>query len=285
MKEKNRTWGKWYLKGLAFLATGIFTSMAAGLSVMAQTELTFTEKLTIEEVRELSEPEKDYEDENGIRYELKHWELQEKEGEEITRTLEKRVEYPKVEAAEEVPEIILADETDPGWILLSGNLYRKNVEITGKQWKEDFSVPVTFYSYGADEYELGDLVIPAGEDQLLEKTAEAGDRILEDLGLSKDDYRITSLVWNGEPFSDENGHRLSGNEELVRRMAREGHQIGVHTFDHVPVTGLSHQEFDLQVGGVRAQLRDILGDGEFWLRPPYGHHSSAQQGQRTGPAQ
>ena len=54
MKEKNRTWGKWYLKGLAFLATGIFTSMAAGLSVMAQTELTFTEKLTIEEVRELS---------------------------------------------------------------------------------------------------------------------------------------------------------------------------------------------------------------------------------------
>ena len=28
------------------------------------------------------------------------------------------------------------------------------------------------------------------------------------------------------------GHRLSGNEELVRRMAREGHQIGVHTFDH-----------------------------------------------------
>ena len=75
MKEKNRTWGKWYLKGLAFLATGIFTSMAAGLSVMAQTELTFTEKLTIEEVRELSEPEKDYEDENGIRYELKHWEI------------------------------------------------------------------------------------------------------------------------------------------------------------------------------------------------------------------
>lgn len=48
-------------------------------------------------------------------------------------------------------------------------LIQKNVEITGKQWKEDFSVPVTFYSYGADEYELGDLVIPAGEDQLLEK--------------------------------------------------------------------------------------------------------------------
>lgn len=66
------------------------------------------------------------------------------------------------------------------------------------------------------------------------------------------------------------GHRIPGNEDLVRRMAREGHQIGIHTFDHVPVPGLSRQDFDLQVGGVRAQLRDILGDGEFWLRPPYG---------------
>lgn len=44
------------------------------------------------------------------------------------------------------------------------------------------------------------------------------------------------------------GHRLQGNEELVRRMAREGHQIGIHTFDHVPVPGLSRQDFDLQVG-------------------------------------
>ena len=126
-----------------------------------------------------------------------------------------------MEAAEEVPEIILADETDPGWILLSGNLYRKNVEITGKQWKEDFSVPVTFYSYGADEYELGDLVIPAGEDQLLEKTAEAGDRILEDLGLSKDDYRITSLVWNGEPFSDENGQICREALALGKRLLQD----------------------------------------------------------------
>lgn len=53
-----------------------------------------------------------------------------------------------MEAAEEVPEIILADETDPGWILLSGNLYRKNVEITGKQWKEDFQYLLHFIPMG-----------------------------------------------------------------------------------------------------------------------------------------
>ena len=66
------------------------------------------------------------------------------------------------------------------------------------------------------------------------------------------------------------GHRISGNEDLVRRMAAEGHQIGVHTYDHVEVTGLSRADFDLQVGKTRSLLLDILGEGNFWLRPPYG---------------
>ena len=66
------------------------------------------------------------------------------------------------------------------------------------------------------------------------------------------------------------GSRVAGNEELVRRMAQEGHQIGVHTFDHVELKGLTRREFDLQVGKTRAALANLLGDGEFWLRPPYG---------------
>ena len=66
------------------------------------------------------------------------------------------------------------------------------------------------------------------------------------------------------------GHRISGNEDLIRRMAAEGHQIGVHTFDHVEITGLSREDFDLQVGRTRSLLWDILGEGDFWLRPPYG---------------
>ena len=66
------------------------------------------------------------------------------------------------------------------------------------------------------------------------------------------------------------GHRIPGNEDLVRRMAREGHQIGVHTYDHVEVTDLSREDFDLQVGKTRSLLLNILGEGEFWLRPPYG---------------
>lgn len=66
------------------------------------------------------------------------------------------------------------------------------------------------------------------------------------------------------------GERIGGCEELIREMARAGNQVGVHTFDHVMITDLSREDFDLQVGKTRALLMDVLGAGEFWLRPPYG---------------
>lgn len=66
------------------------------------------------------------------------------------------------------------------------------------------------------------------------------------------------------------GNRISGNEDLVRRMVEEGHQIGIHTFDHVELKGLSRREFDLQVGKTRALISGLAGEGNYWLRPPYG---------------
>jgi len=58
--------------------------------------------------------------------------------------------------------------------------------------------------------------------------------------------------------------------ELVERMAAEGHQIGVHTLDHVQVNGLSRKDFDGQVEGLRRVLYGLIGERELWLRPPYG---------------
>lgn len=66
------------------------------------------------------------------------------------------------------------------------------------------------------------------------------------------------------------GNRIPGNEDLVRRMAAGGHQIGIHTYDHVELRGLSRQDFDLQVGKTRALITRLAGDGSYWLRPPYG---------------
>ena len=66
------------------------------------------------------------------------------------------------------------------------------------------------------------------------------------------------------------GDRIQGQEALVRRMAEDGHQIGVHSYDHSCISDLSRGDFDLQVGRTRGVLSAVLGSGDFWLRPPYG---------------
>lgn len=79
------------------------------------------------------------------------------------------------------------------------------------------------------------------------------------------------------------GNRIPGNEELVRRMAAEGHQIGLHTYDHVELKGLSRQDFDLQVGKTRALVTSLVGEGSYWLRPPYGLLDKSAEGWCGGP--
>ena len=66
------------------------------------------------------------------------------------------------------------------------------------------------------------------------------------------------------------GMQIAGNEALIERMAGEGHQIGVHTLDHVLTAGMDHETFTEQVEGSRRLLYALLGEGEYWLRPPYG---------------
>lgn len=79
------------------------------------------------------------------------------------------------------------------------------------------------------------------------------------------------------------GSRIPGNEDLVRRMAAEGHQIGIHTYDHVKLKGLSRRDFDLQVGKTRALITQLAGEGNYWLRPPYGLLDKAAEGWCGGP--
>ena len=66
------------------------------------------------------------------------------------------------------------------------------------------------------------------------------------------------------------GERIPGNEALIQRMSEEGHQVGVHSYSHIRITALSGPDFNFEVGKTRAQLTNILGSREFWLRPPYG---------------
>lgn len=66
------------------------------------------------------------------------------------------------------------------------------------------------------------------------------------------------------------GKLLEENEALVRRMAAEGHQVGIHTYDHVWLTDLSKADFDREVDTTRVLLEGLLGEGDYYIRPPYG---------------
>ena len=66
------------------------------------------------------------------------------------------------------------------------------------------------------------------------------------------------------------GAQVADCRDVVRRMDREGHQIGIHTFDHVRLTDLNRADFDAQVETTRQALTSALGHDGFLLRPPYG---------------
>lgn len=66
------------------------------------------------------------------------------------------------------------------------------------------------------------------------------------------------------------GAQIEDNAPLVLRMAQSGHQLGIHTYDHVTLTDLSQTDFDAQVDRTRQVLTDLLGYDNFFLRPPYG---------------
>ena len=66
------------------------------------------------------------------------------------------------------------------------------------------------------------------------------------------------------------GYRLAGNEALVRRMKDEGHQIGNHSYGHAQLTALPRREALEDLARCDLALCTLLGEGDYWVRPPYG---------------
>lgn len=66
------------------------------------------------------------------------------------------------------------------------------------------------------------------------------------------------------------GRQIAGNEALVRRMRDEGHQVGNHTWDHVLLADADRADVSAQLARTDAALSAALGEGSYWVRPPYG---------------
>ena len=66
------------------------------------------------------------------------------------------------------------------------------------------------------------------------------------------------------------GEEIAGNEDLIRRMAEEGHQVGNHTWSHMRLENASPETVRQEIQRTGEALDAILGPGSYWLRPPYG---------------
>jgi peptidoglycan/xylan/chitin deacetylase (PgdA/CDA1 family) len=66
------------------------------------------------------------------------------------------------------------------------------------------------------------------------------------------------------------GEQIAGNEELIQTMAADGHQIGSHTFTHAKLQGSGADTVAQEIGKTEVLLESVLGEGDYWLRPPYG---------------
>ena len=163
----------------------------------------------------LEVPSGSYWDRNGREYVLDHYEVKEVPGHMVSRVLEKQVVYSDVEGAEGLPESITVTEEVSG-IPAEGELYIRDSRILRAAWRDGFQAPVLFHSYGADEYQTGSLVI-SGED-VLASAVESQKGLLEVMGLSPQQYRIHSMVWEGEAFEDEEG-------QLCRRAMAKGQKL------------------------------------------------------------
>lgn len=66
------------------------------------------------------------------------------------------------------------------------------------------------------------------------------------------------------------GCQVVKDPDIVIRMAAEGHQVGNHSYDHGELDKLSPAEAAEDMAKNEELLRELLGEGEYWLRPPYG---------------
>lgn len=130
-----------------------------------------------------------------------------------------------LEGHEEPPEtavVTLTDET-------AGTEYerevpRLEVRETGSRWSDDFSFPITVSSYDAEQFYLGDKLIPAGGE-----LSEYGGELLDYLGLPADCYRVDRIDWDGEPYEQDGllcRSAVARGQKLVREVeAKYGGQV------------------------------------------------------------
>ena len=66
------------------------------------------------------------------------------------------------------------------------------------------------------------------------------------------------------------GKNVAENEQLVKRVHDEGHEIGNHSWSHPLLTTLSLDQAKKQIEETQVALQSVIGESPKLMRPPYG---------------
>lgn len=70
------------------------------------------------------------------------------------------------------------------------------------------------------------------------------------------------------------GRRAVQYPDVVRRIVKEGHAIGNHSYDHAQLTKLKPEQVAFQLAQTEQTLQQITGVSPRLFRPPYGAEST-----------
>ena len=66
------------------------------------------------------------------------------------------------------------------------------------------------------------------------------------------------------------GKTVAGNEEIIKQVVAEGHQIGNHSWSHPLLTKISLEQAKSQINDTTEALKKASGQDVHIMRPPYG---------------
>ena len=69
------------------------------------------------------------------------------------------------------------------------------------------------------------------------------------------------------------GNRIQLNQELVKRIYKEGHVIGSHTFSHKNLLKTNLQNDLNDINTTNEIIKSVIGEYPKYIRPPYGNYN------------
>ena len=83
-------------------------------------------------------------------------------------------------------------------------------------------------------------------------------------GLKKRDSKVSFFML---------GNRIQLNQELVKRIHKEGHIIGSHTFSHKNLLKTNLQNALNDINTTNEIIKNVIGEYPKYIRPPYGNYN------------